>query len=144
MDDDDEIPLGLSKEEWAAMVADAERREAASKKRSETRKAHADAEKAARLARPPVDLDEAWRRHADTCPHPSGSNEASAWSREHHRFAFDGTTWRRERTFQKTNSGKGERLRSVVYYGDDGREVTTFDAGPNRRNDEDRNFGLHE
>ncbi len=124
------------------MLAEAEKRDAANKKRSATMRAKAAAQKAARLTQPPANLDDAWQRHAETCPYPPYSDEASAWFREHSRFEFDGTTWRREKTYQKTNSGKGKRLRSITYYGADARVVTTYDAGANRRNDPERDWGL--
>ncbi|MGR9363661.1 hypothetical protein ACU8OO_34980 (plasmid) [Rhizobium leguminosarum] len=142
MNDEDDIPHGLTKEQWAGILEDLKKREAASQKRSETVKAKAAAKKAERMARAPVDLDDAWRRHADTCPHPAYSQAATEWFRENGRFQFEGTMWRRERRFQTTNSGKGKRLRSITYYGDDGRVVTTYDEGPNRRNDSNRDWGL--
>ncbi|WP_156381073.1 hypothetical protein [Aminobacter sp. DSM 101952] len=143
MDDHDEdIPLGLSKEQWMSMLDEVERRDAANRKRSETMKAKSAAKRAERLARPPANLDEAWARHADTCPHPAYSLAAQTWFRENLRFYFDGTFWRRERRYQTTNSGKGRRLRSLTYYGEDGRVVTTHEVGPNRRNDPDRDYGL--
>lgn len=76
MSDEDDIPQGLNREQWAGILVELNKREAANQKRSETMKAKAAAKKAERLALPPVDLDEAWRRHADTCliPHTPGCN----------------------------------------------------------------------
>ncbi|KEA04501.1 MULTISPECIES: hypothetical protein [Rhizobium/Agrobacterium group] len=142
MSDEDDIPQGLNREQWAGILVELNKREAANQKRSETMKAKAAAKKAERLALPPVDLDEAWRRHADTCPHPAYSQAATGWFRENKSFDFDGTAWRRERRFQTSNSGKSKRLRSITYHGADGRVVTSYDEGPNRRNDSDRDWGL--
>lgn len=141
---DEDIPLGLSKEQSAEMLAGVRRQEAANRKRSETLKSRAAAKRAERLSRPPANLDEAWWLHAQKCPHPAYSEAAAGWFRENRYFEFDGTMWRRERTFQTTNSGKGKRLRSITYHGDDGRVVTTCDVGSNRRNDETRKWGLPE
>jgi hypothetical protein len=142
MSDEDDIPQGLTKEQWMGILADLGRREAANQKRSTTMKAKAAAKKAARLALPPTNLDDAWKRHSSTCPHPAYSQAATDWFRENRNFAFDGTVWRRERRFQRTNSGKGERLRSITYYGDDGRVISAYDEGSNRRNDPERDWGL--
>lgn len=140
--EDEEIPLGLSKEQWENMLKEVEKREATNRKRAATRRANEAARKAERLSRPPIDLDDAWRRHADSCPHPAYSELSRAWFRENPHFEFEGTTWRRERTFQTTNSGKNKTLRSVSYHSQDGRVVTTFDTGANRRNDPERDHGL--
>lgn len=141
-DDQEDIPLGMSKEQWADMLADVERREAINRKRTATRRANAEAKEKERLSKPPVDLADAWRRHAASCPHPAFTDASKAWFRENSTFEFDGTRWRRERRFQTTNSGKGQRLRSIQYHGADGRVVTDFDDGPNRRNDPERDYGL--
>ncbi|MBO9134500.1 hypothetical protein J5289_27000 (plasmid) [Rhizobium sp. B230/85] len=70
MSDEDDISQGLNREQWAGILVELNKREAANQKRSDTMKAKAAATTAERLALPPLDLDEAWRRHADTCPHP--------------------------------------------------------------------------
>lgn len=141
-DDEEDIPLGLTKEQWADMLAEVKKRDAISRKRTATQRANAEAREAERLSKPPVDLDDAWQRHAAACPHPAFSDASKAWFRENSTFEFEGTLWRRERRFQTTNSGKSQRLRSIKYYGADGRVVTTFDDGPNRRNDPARDWGL--
>jgi len=141
-DEEEEPPLGISREQWRGMLADVRKREIANKKRSETLRAKAAARKAAELSQPPRDLDEAWRRHADQCPHPAYSTAARTWFREHPSFEFDGTSWTRKVRRERSNSGKTMQLRSIVYHGADGRTVTAFDDGPNRRNDPDRDWGL--
>jgi len=138
-DEDEETPpLGLSREDWHAMLADVRKREISNKKRSETMKAKAAARRAERLSRPPTNVAEAWRRHADSCPHLPMSPEARTWFRENRTFEFDGTRWTREIRRQLSNSGKTKKLRSITYYAADGRTEVEFDDGPNRRNDPSR------
>jgi hypothetical protein len=137
----EDIPLGLTKEQWTDILTELERREVANRKRSATMKAKAAAEKAKRLAQPPSSLDDAWRRHADSCPHPPYSEAATTWFRENRSFDFDGTSWRRERRLQTTNSGNGKSVRSITYFGADCRVVETLN-NTNRRNDEARDYGL--
>ena len=113
----------------------------ASQKRSAAMKAYHARKKAERLARPPSSLDEAWKRHADACPHPRGTSEATAWYRDA-KFDFDGTHWLRRVQYQTSNSGKTRFVNKITYHGDDGRTVVTKDDGLNRRNDPSRNWGL--
>lgn len=140
--EDETPPLGLSQEIWQAMLADVRKQEAANKKRSETMKLRAAVKKAEQLLHPPKSIKEAWRRHADNCPHFPMSPEAKSWFRENLSFEFDGTRWRREVNRQLSNSGKTRPIKSIIYYAEDGRTIIEQDEGPNRRSDPKRDYGL--
>jgi hypothetical protein len=144
MEGDEDLPLGLSKEEFAQMVAELERKESANRKRSETMEAKAAAKRAERLSRPPVDHEDAYWRYVDTCPFLPYTEERKAWLRDNPRFEFEGKRWRREVAPMRSNSGKTVVAWNPSYVAEDGERVQGDRAPKNRRNDPDRNWGLPE
>ncbi len=139
-----EVQRGVSLEITEEELAKLERRSAAAKKRSETMRLKREAAEAARLAKPPVSLEDAYYRHWRTCPHPKYSEGSKRWIQENPWFEFEGKRWQRRASFMRSNSGKTTSLRSVTYFAEDGEKVTEESSPLNRRNDPDRNWGLPE
>lgn len=87
-------------------------------------------------------LNKAWWDWVNTnCP-SKAKRARGKWMHENV-FAFDGTTWRRDRGTQKSNSGKTTETTHETFHGADGR-VIGRDHGVllNRRNDPARDWGL--
>ena len=96
------------------------------------------------MAVTPSELENAWWRWVDeNCPKKSRTGRGK-WMRENE-LSYGGTVWSRYRESMRSNSGKTHYTTSLSFHAADGRTVAEkMDLPLNRRNDPDRNWGLHE
>lgn len=75
------------------------------------------------------ELEQAWWEWVDAgCP-KKGKRARGKWMHEN-TFAYDGTTWHRDRDSAKSNTGKTTYTSSVVFSGADGQQISMESGRP--------------
>jgi hypothetical protein len=121
----------LSDEQWQNILAE---REAL-----DHREAARQAKRRERLAKPPVDHEDAFWRHYNGCQTP---DERKALIKGISKFEFEGGLWTRRTMPMRSNSGKNVMSWNPTYVSESGLVVGEGRGPLNRRNDPKRNWGL--